>query len=350
VPELRHTLSRAVESIGQEVREPALAIDGYVGLTDLTLEFVAELNRLAPFGRENPPLTLVVRDLGIVSDTTIGRTEEHRRLTVEDEDENTGTVFWWHGAGWPLPRTRFDLALTARASDFRGISQVQLEWLDARPLVATAEPVEVVPTRRVLDLRGVADPLSALQQLAAGHDVQIWAEAGSPAGFVVRGREKLGPSTRLVLWTLPPGPKELADALARVRPDQIALFDHDPAGYDSQALLQKVAGMAKYALRARQGHFDLGAAAARLAHRTVTVQTALEYLHARGMLSILQRSDRGWQLAAEQAEPDSLASENRVAQLKTLLEETAAYREYARSAPNPIPDSQIAGSQPAWPS
>ncbi len=64
--------------------EPTLAIDAYVELTDLTLDLVAQISRLAPFGPGNPPLVLAVRDLRVLSDATIGRTGEHRRITVED--------------------------------------------------------------------------------------------------------------------------------------------------------------------------------------------------------------------------------------------------------------------------
>jgi single-stranded-DNA-specific exonuclease len=344
IAELRHALSRAVEAASQELVEPQLSVDGYVTLPELTLDFVAELGRLAPFGRQNPPLTLVVRDLRVVSETTIGRTEEHRRVTVEDNQEDTGTVFWWHGAGLPLPKGRFDLALTARASNFRGIPGIQLEWLDARLLVPEAEEIEPEPARSVLDFRGAAGSLSSLQKLAAGPDVQVWAEGRVPAAIEVRRRQTLAPGSRLVVWTLPPGPKELAEALARVQPDEIALFDHDAAEYDSHALVHRIAGMVKYAVRARQGWFDIGTAAASLAHRSGTVRAALEYLEARGTVSILQRRDAEWQLAAGRDQSDPLRAEEKLSHLKTLLEETSAYRAYARSSPNPIPASRPASS------
>ena len=56
---------------------PGLPIDGYLPLSDLTLDFVADLERLAPFGPGNPPLTLVSRDLtvrGTRTSAAMGRT------------------------------------------------------------------------------------------------------------------------------------------------------------------------------------------------------------------------------------------------------------------------------------
>ena len=71
IPEFRRGLSRTVEAMSREAEvTPGLQIDGELPLSDLTLDFVADVERLAPFGPGNPPLTLVSRDLTVRGNRT----------------------------------------------------------------------------------------------------------------------------------------------------------------------------------------------------------------------------------------------------------------------------------------
>jgi single-stranded-DNA-specific exonuclease len=333
IPELRATLSRAVAARTRAIPEPVLAIDAYVELPDLTLDLVAEINRLAPFGPGNPPLILAIRDLHILSEATIGRTGEHRRLTVEDTQDRPQTVFWWQGADWPLPEGHFDLALTVRASDYRGLAEVQVEWIDARQREPQTAEVHSRPEIQGRDYRTVSNDRAVLQGLLAQGDVQVWAEGDIPAGIPTRTRQQLAPAPRLAVWTLPAGRRELQAALLRAQPEQVIWFAHNPGLDNAPAFLQRLAGLVKYALQAKGGQIDLEVAAAALAHRCTTVQTGLEWLAARGQITILARDDDHWQLAPGPGQPDPQATDAARARLDALLAETAAYRAYLRTAP-----------------
>jgi single-stranded-DNA-specific exonuclease len=333
IPAFRAALSRAVAGQVQEMPSPTLAIDAYVELADLTLDLVAEIERLAPFGRGNPPLTLAVRDLRILSEATIGRTEEHRRLTVADNQDRTQTVFWWHGAGWPLPQGRFDLALTLRTSDYRGLTEVQVEWLDAREQEPAVVEVAPAPAIRICDYRNVDSPGEVLRQWVVGEEVQIWAERRAPPGWEVRNRQELRPATRLAIWTLPPGPRELEAALVAVQPEEVALFAHHPGPDDAATLLTELAGRIKHALQAHDGQIDLVAVAAAMAQRPSTIQVGLEWFAAKGQVVIAERGDARWKVVAGQGQPDAQRTRQARARLDALLAETDAYRAYAGSAP-----------------
>jgi hypothetical protein len=133
IPEFRRHLSRTIQEMaGEGVLEATLQIDGYLSLSELSLTLVEDLERLAPFGPGNPPLTQASRGLKLQNHSPIGRNGEHLQLIVEDEAGSTQKVVWWQGAGWPLPGSSFDLAYTVRASTYRGLRDVQVTWLEAR--------------------------------------------------------------------------------------------------------------------------------------------------------------------------------------------------------------------------
>jgi single-stranded-DNA-specific exonuclease len=74
IAEFRRGLSRVVAAqLGEALGRPTLRIDGYVPLSDLSLDLVADLERLAPFGPGNSAPVLATRDLRITAKRTVGQ-------------------------------------------------------------------------------------------------------------------------------------------------------------------------------------------------------------------------------------------------------------------------------------
>lgn len=329
IPEFRHALANTLAAQGVTLAEPPpLLIDGYLGLAELSLAMVDDLERLAPFGPGNPPLTLGVRDLALRSYSALGRTQEHRLLVVEDSAGQTQRVVWWQSAAWPLPEGRFDLACTVRASTYRGQRELQVQWVEARPLVVpviTPPP----PALEVIDYREEAEPLTALAQLPPSY--QLWREgdlSGPPPGAP---RQALQPAPALVVWTAPPGPVEFRAALRAVQPQRVYLFGQPAGATDLESFLKRLAGLVKYALANTGGQVELTALAAALAHRESTVHKGLEWLAAQGHITLVDEQAGKVTLAAGTG-MKAAAWPPIATQLQALLDETAAYRAYFASA------------------
>ena len=333
IPEFRRALSRTVSEMLADPKgfgKPlgSLQIDGYMSLGDLSLDLVENLERLAPFGPGNPPLTLVSRGLSLTSHSTVGRTGEHLQLIVEDDEGTAQRVIWWQGAGWPLPQGRFDLAYVVRASDYRGQRDVQVEWVDARQ-IEELRPKGFLETLRVsieiVDHRGETNPRKVLERLRGQGDAQVWSEAEARAEVGGQHRYDLEPSKVLIIWTTPPGPAELRTALEKVSPAMVHLFGIDPGLDHPETFLKRLVGLTRYALSSNQGRASISTLAAATAQRETTVRQGIAWLAARGHLVVLNEEGDETQLA----EGNHVASDDLsriAAQLKALLEETAAYR------------------------
>ncbi len=357
IPEFRRALSRTVSEMLADPKgfgKPlgSLQIDGYLSLGDLTLDLVEQLERLAPFGPGNPPLTLASRGLSLTSHSAVGRTGEHLQLVVEDaavanEDAavaNGGTaqrVIWWQGAGWPLPKGRFDLAYVVRASDYRGQRDVQVEWVDARQ-IEEPRPEGFLETLRVsieiVDHRREPRPREVLERLRGRGDEpgrgrplvaipEVWSEAEARSEVGGQGRYELKPSKVLIIWTTPPGPAELRTALEKVSPATVHLFGIDPGLDRPETFLKRLAGLTRYALSSNQGRASISTLAAATAQRETTVRQGIVWLASQGHLVMLSIDEEGNEM--QLAEGNHEVSDNLhqiAAQLKALLEETAAYR------------------------
>jgi single-stranded-DNA-specific exonuclease len=329
----RRALSRSVDRVWDPAAaSPGLQIDSYVSLDQLSLDLVGELERLAPFGPGNPTVKLATYDLEIVEDALIGRSGEHRRVVVADQQGAQQAVLWWQGAGQALPEGRFDLVYALRARDYRGETQLQVEWIDGRPRQSTTSISSGVATE-VVDWRGEVDPLVALARLPDAGSV-IWAEGEDPSlTKEIRGRDRLGltPSPVLVIWTAPPGPDELTWVRQAVSPERVYLFAFEPKTAGLRTFIERLAGMVKHDLRMRGGRVDTRRLSASLGHREETVRAGLDWLVARGQMRIMEAGEGTLTLHAG-GEPSS-DFEKAQSHLRRLLEETAAYRRHFRTAP-----------------
>jgi single-stranded-DNA-specific exonuclease len=331
VDEFRRALNRTLEQEGPSL-EPRLQISAIITLPDLTLDFVADLERLAPFGAGNPPLILACLDLHLQSAVTVGREGEHLLATIEDGAGQTQQVIWWQSASWPRPEGMFDLAFKARTVTFRGQRAVQVEWVDYRPASTAVSASQVVFTPDVHNYRQEAHPLPVLTSLVNRGGILVWAEADAVTKLAAHGvpaypRLELNPSESLAIWTPPPGPETLADVLEKVRPKQIYLFAINPETDQLESFLSQLAGLAKHVIRNEQGDVRLEKLAGALAQREVTIRKGLAWMAAKGFLTCQEIRPGELMLTTgglvEQPAVRGLSQE-----IEELLAETRAYRTY----------------------
>lgn len=324
----RRALSRAVrEMTGDALATPALTIDGYLTLPDISLELTEDIERLAPFGNGNPPLTLATRNLKVASRRGLGRRGEHLQVEVEDEQGRRQRVIWWRGASAELPGGRFDLAYTLRTSVYKGQREALVEWLDFRPL--SAQPLEIeteAPACELMDRRLCAGQQAALAAARGAYpDALVWAEAEQIDGAV--DRLALSASETLIVWTAPPSAEIWSAALATVNPGRLVLFGLRPRKERMGDFLARLAALVKYAVNRRDGKVELEALAAALGERERCIQVGLQVLRAMGKLDYAVGASGEYRLNLADAAPgDQLAAMQK--RLRLLLRETRAYRNY----------------------
>ena len=330
--DFRRGLGRAIEAqLGKAVREkPTLQIDAWLGLDEINLELADSLEVLAPFGAGNPSLTLATRKVGLKSVSTIGKAKEHLRLNVEDENGNVQSVLWWGGAGGERPEegSKFDIAYSLRASTFRGQKQVTLQFKEFR--IVEEAPPELKPRKiEIIDYRLEAQTmLEKIQEQVPA--LQIWAEGFDKAKG--KNRFELYQADEFAIWTTPPSPAELREALELVKPKRIYLFGVSPGVEKTDEFLSRLAGMAKFIINQRGGNAEIGELAAATAHRVNTIWLGLEWLAAGGHVSIAGEDDTVF-LSTGNGELDQYLQRELYLAVKGILEETVAYRaHFARAS------------------
>ena len=304
-----------------------LQIDAYQQPSTIDLDLLQSIDRLAPFGAGNPPPVFAAKDLRLISSTPLGKTREHLHLIVQNHAGETCKVTWWQGAGLPQPEGLFDLAYTARCSNYKGQPQVELEWLDFR--VNESRRVEL-STRKSdienIDYRSQVDRDRLCQKITSSQQVEIFSEA-SDHSVPGKSRNKLSPSSVLIIQTLPPSQSVLEQIIDVVHPSKVYWFGTPPSPDESARILKSAALMIKRALAENAGRIGIEDMACKLSVTRQASILLLQWFAARGDITILDETDAAFHLKAE-GDRDKEQTALVQKRLKTALDEIQAYRRF----------------------
>ncbi|HXS68839.1 MAG TPA: DHHA1 domain-containing protein, partial [Candidatus Polarisedimenticolia bacterium] len=122
----------ARRTLKPEDLQAPLRLDGEVGLDELTLERLVELDRLRPTGQGNPNIHFCARSLSHQRPLQrIGADKQHVKMWVTD-GAGTHEAVWWGAGNGSLPVGTFDLAFAPQINQYNGKRAVQLKVLDWR--------------------------------------------------------------------------------------------------------------------------------------------------------------------------------------------------------------------------
>ncbi len=327
LPAFERALAKSIErQVGGILPEKTLTVDAYLTLDQINFDLVAAIERLSPFGAGNPAFIFAARNLTLNALRPLGRSGEHQLAQVTDEEGSTRELLWWNSVGLARPQGKFDLAFSLRASVYRGAHQIQLEWVDARPLEVEERVPSVSTSPLLKDLR--ADIATELQlvELAARPDLLLWLEDGRDLPGALR-RFELGPAVRLAVGCAPPALDIFRRVVQLVQPKEIWLYNLPVPWLDPPAVMNRLAGLAKFILNQRSGLASLAELAAACAQTEQTVVEGLYWLQANGSLQVYLR-DTGEVLLASAAGSDEGKKKLAWGRFSRLVAETNAFRLY----------------------
>ncbi len=207
-----------------------------------------------------------------------------------------------------------------------------MEWIDSRPSVSSTEISTGTQLSGVVDHR-TEDAADGLSKLLAGlsEPPLIWGEDDLTVPAISRDRVVSEPQT-LVVWTTPPGRRELQQVLRMARPRALHLFAVDPPTTKEDRFMACLAGLCKHTMRHHEGRVSFGRLAAATAHREETVRAGLASITGQGNLTVI-RQDRESVTLGEGLQADEETAVRAEADVRELLTETAAYREFFATTP-----------------
>lgn len=104
-------------------------IDAYCQLSDVNHALLAELDRLAPYGSQNPEPVLCARNVNVSASFIVGN--NHLRMRVNGDGVSCNSI--WFSKGHflhTLSAPHLDIAFTPQINNYNGASDIQLKMKD----------------------------------------------------------------------------------------------------------------------------------------------------------------------------------------------------------------------------
>lgn len=317
-----------------------LQIDVWQQPSQIDLGLLQSIDQLAPFGAGNPPIVMAAKGMRLVSAVPIGKTKEHLQLLVEDAQGQASKFLWWQAAGLPQPEGLFDLALTAHASTYKGQPQVQLEWLDFRPVETETVTVSSQKRKTIIhfDYRKSTGPNSVIKEILAKYQPEVFYEGVESTSTSGRNRLELDLNESLVMLTIPPTQSILDEIIRIVQPERIFWSGSEPSGNETETILKTTAQIIKQGFTQNQSTFELEAMAAHMATTQELVRLVIYWLASRGDISIVDENETTIQLKANGIANKTQQDEFKKKIQKTLSEIQAFKRYVMRCDPDSLVD------------
>lgn len=125
------------EAIDEQALTPIERVDAVVSVRDLGLGLAEELARLAPFGRGNPTVSLLIQNAEVAQVQAMGE-GKHARFRVLGEGAHASAVSFGRGASLPVQEGEpVDATFTLEVNEWRGVCEPRLIL---RQMIAVEQP------------------------------------------------------------------------------------------------------------------------------------------------------------------------------------------------------------------
>ncbi len=320
----RNSFNRTVLNlVGETIIQKELQIDGFINFDLVTMDFVRELEVLAPFGPGNPAPIFASKDVVIEKIQKMGRKSEHLKITAADALENVQEFIWWRANQENLPDEKIDIAYHLHNSNYQGKQSVQVEILAIQPSETTL--AEIRTKKEVLEVIDYRKDPPVNQEWMEKYNDFLWYQEGLKQDFsTVHNRLSLHPAETLIVFTIPPNITELQKVYITVRPKHLILFGNEPLEKSVNLMIKTIAGMLNHVIKNKSGLFQPFDIAATIGQRKTTVETVCRYLHSIGQITLLEHPDTQWFIKPGGAE-DTIKAALYKQNIEFLHRETLAF-------------------------
>ncbi|MDQ0339529.1 single-stranded-DNA-specific exonuclease [Caldalkalibacillus uzonensis] len=285
IPYIRTRLDQLAEQwLSEEDLQPATRIDILCTASELTLEAIEQLRRLAPFGEGNPKPVLLLEQLSIQELRQVGTDGQHLKCVFHQEDTYLETIgFGWGEIAHQIsPAAKVNLIGEASINEWNGQRKPQIMMTDLE-----------VRERQFFDWRSKKDLAELDRLLPADETVAVccfrdsrpegFLEQAHPISVALNGQPDqpplLGQAGRVLLYDLPRSEEQLhrfcryLGHVGRI----YMMFHHDGSHFFSTIPTREHFKW-YYAFLQHKGPFDLKAWGPRLAKQKGWTMDTLQFM------------------------------------------------------------------------
>ncbi|MCJ7695657.1 MAG: single-stranded-DNA-specific exonuclease RecJ [Anaerolineaceae bacterium] len=330
LPAFRSGFNKYIDSkIKQIDLVPTLEIASTIDFSEITIPFIQDIQRLAPFGRGNPKLNFVCKDVLVNSTQIIGRDQDHRQVVISNTKGESFKALWWNGGSKEPPTGQFDLAFNLFISSFQGKDEITLSWVDTN---SQTDFIVAKESKQIIDHRHERNPDDSLKTiLLNSSNILIWAENFPPMNYKSVDRYHISLCESLVLWNIPPSQKILSLLISSSKANILHQFANQGSTLSKKEFLKILAGLLKYSLNKQEGLFETPQFVVATVQTEDIVKIGLQWLQEKGLFKFTNVDSQIYLVeVGDQTEGPGLKQIS--ARFDRLWEEFLSYQKFYQTA------------------
>ncbi|MDD3236550.1 MAG: single-stranded-DNA-specific exonuclease RecJ [Candidatus Gastranaerophilales bacterium] len=283
---------------------PIIDIDFELTPESLSIDLVAEINALQPFGAMNPAPVFALRNLSVNSFKMMGQNQNHLKLFVKSSNGTMLECVKWNVPSFSLPLgSPLDIAFSPKINSFNGNVSVQLDLSDVHSdflqenALCSAKDCDIIDSRKKTDMFSqICDYIRSSKEKTA-----LFIESKRAKDFV-SGIEnqsycifdrKSAPddAAQIMFFDCPPSKDVFEKIISKSSPSLIHLMNFDSKTPSIDEFIKLVSGMARYSCKNKNGKFDVFDVAKYINVSINSVELAVSLLADSGIISVKKLED-----------------------------------------------------------
>ncbi len=133
LPELKNRLQEIIsDSIVIEDLKPGIQADIDIPLRKIPKDIIKDLDRLEPYGAENPGVIFISRNVNVIRSRTVGKDQSHLKLSLKDGNVFYDAIAFNQGHWAKVLPPKIDIAYSIERNFYNGNIYMQLNIRDIK--------------------------------------------------------------------------------------------------------------------------------------------------------------------------------------------------------------------------
>ncbi len=295
---VKKALNQTIDEMlnGQKLN-PSLDLDLELGIDDIDITLVEEINKLEPFGASNPSPTFAIKNVVLKEKKLMGSTKDHLKLIIDTPKGKKDCVWWSRGDVPLIAGDVLDIAFAPQLNTFNGSTDIQLIIKDIHSDALKEEESSKI---KVYDHRKKTNILAQVNDYIKNSKlgVSVFVEDGQIEQMLkpyteickcIVNRSTVQKNDVLMFFDYPCDEDVFGSVKQAVCASALHYMNYQNYKIDEEGILKTFSGMLKYTCNNLEGNFVLLRAAAKLGITEDAVEALLDVFVDCGMVKILTR-------------------------------------------------------------
>lgn len=302
VQKFEKAITQEVNAIlkGKDIK-PAVNIDMDLQPEDLNIELINTINKMAPFGVENPSPLFSLKNLKVFNAKTMGSENNHLKVFLKSPDNQTFEAVWWQHDSVGFDRSlEAKVAFSPEINTYMGKSRLQLVINDLTTMQADDDNNKKSKNKlQWVDHRNKADVSALFKNYLKLHDanITVFIEKQDIIKTLnlecpVVNRLDTGNYQQVIIADYPADHAVFSDLIQNINPEIVYLSPFIRSKEMNEVeIVKQIIGMLKYAGTKLDGIADINKMAAKLATSIPVISAAIDLLVAVDFVRIISFKD-----------------------------------------------------------